>query len=92
MSLLWFGAQPEGPSQDPAHPPLSSLSAPRRPGQREELTCQVPLLGSCAHLAAPVIGQLAGLIWVHVIRLLSSRYEMALAAWRRHLAISGRSG
>jgi hypothetical protein len=83
MSLLCFGAQPEGPSQDPAHPPLSSLSAPRRPGQRQELTCQVPLLGPGAHLAAPVIGQLAGLIWVHVIGLLSSRCEMTLTAVRR---------
>ena len=69
MSLLWLGAQPEGPAQHPAHP-LDSLGTPRRPGQREELTCQVALLGPRAHLAAPVIGQLAGLIWVHVIHLL----------------------
>ena len=89
MSVLWLGAQPEGPAQDPAHPPRGSLGAPRRPGQREELTCQVSLLGPRAHLAAPVIGQLASLIWVHVTRLLSSRWEMALAAGRRHLAIAG---
>jgi hypothetical protein len=70
MSLLWLGAQPENPAQRPAHPPLGSLGAPRRPGHREELTCQVSLLGPRAHLAAPVICQLAGLMWVHVIHLL----------------------
>jgi DNA-binding CsgD family transcriptional regulator len=59
--------QPEGPAQDPAHPPLGSLGAPRRPGQRENLTCQVLLLGPRAHLAAPVIGKLANLVWMHVI-------------------------
>jgi len=88
MSLLWLGAQPEGPAQDLAHPPLSSLGAPRRPGQREELTCQVSLLGPRAHLAPPVIGKLACLIWVHVIHLLPSRGEMALAVGR-HLAVAG---
>ena len=69
MSVLWLGAQPEGTAQDPAHPPLGPPGAPHRPGQREELSCQVSLLGPRAHLAAPVIGQLAGLTWVHVIRL-----------------------
>jgi hypothetical protein len=69
-SLLWFGAQPDRPAQDPTHPPLGSLGAPRRPGQREELTCQVSLLGPRAHLTAPVISQLTGLIWVQPIHLL----------------------
>jgi hypothetical protein len=71
MSLLWLGTQSEGLAQDQAYPPFGSLSAPCRPGQREELTCLVPLLSPCAHLAAPVIGKLASLIWVHVICLLS---------------------
>ena len=75
MSLLWLGAQPEGPAQDPALPPLGTLAAPRRPGQREDLTCQVSVLGARAHLTAPVIGKLAGLIWMHVIHLPPSRWE-----------------
>lgn len=69
MSLLWLGAQPEGPAQDPALPPLGTLAAPRRPGQREDLTCQVSVLGPRVHLTAPVIGKLAGLIWMHLIHL-----------------------
>jgi len=73
--LLWLGAQPEDPAQDPAPSPLGTLTAPRRPDQREELTCQVSLLGTRAHLAAPVISKLAGLIWMHVIHLSSSRWE-----------------
>jgi hypothetical protein len=81
--LPWLGTQPEGPAQDPAHPPLGALGAPRRPGQRENLTCQEFLLGPRAHLAAPVIGQLAHLVWVHVIRLLSFRWEMARTAGRQ---------
>lgn len=76
MSLLWLGAQPEGPAQDPEPSPLGTLAAPRRPGQREELTRQVSLLGACAHLTAPVIGKLAGLIWMHVIHLFSSRWDL----------------
>jgi len=47
--------------------PLGPLTAPPRPDQREELTRQVPLLGPRAHLAAPVISKLGGLIWMHVI-------------------------
>jgi len=78
VSLVWLGAQPEGPAQDPALPPLGPLAAPRRPGQREELTCQVSLFGARAHLTAPVIGKLAGLIWMHVIQLFSSRWEWHL--------------
>ena len=71
MSLLWLGAQPEGPAQGPAHLlPFGSLGPPCRPGQREKLTCQVPLFGPRVHLAAPVLGKLAGLIWVHVTHLL----------------------
>jgi hypothetical protein len=73
--LLWLGAQPEGPAQDPALPPLGTLAAPDRSGKREELTCQVSLLGPRAHLTAPVIGKLAGLIWMHVIHLPPSRWE-----------------
>ena len=76
VSLFWLGAQPEGPAQDPALPPLGTLPAPRRPGQREELTCQVSLLGARAHLTAPVIGKLTGLIWMHVIHLFSSRWDL----------------
>ena len=71
MSLLWRGARPECPGQDCAHPPPGSLSSPRLLGKREKLTCQVSLLGLCTHLAAPVIGKLADLSWVHVIHLLS---------------------
>jgi hypothetical protein len=69
MSLLWLGPQPKGPAQGPAHPALGTLGAPRRPGQREALTCQVSLFGPGAHLTATVIGKLAGLMWMHVIRL-----------------------
>lgn len=69
MSLLWLGAQPKDPAQAPAPPPPGTLAAPRRPGQRKELTCQVSVLGSRAHLTASVIGKLGGLIWMHVIRL-----------------------
>ncbi len=76
MSLLWLSAQPEGPAQNPALPPLGTLAAPRRPGQHEELTRQVFLLGARAHLTAPVIGKLAGLIWMHVIHLFSSRGDL----------------
>jgi hypothetical protein len=71
MSLLWLGAQPEGLAQDQPHPPFGPLGAPCRSGQSEELTCQVPVLGPRAHLAAPVIAKLASLIWVHLICLLS---------------------
>jgi len=73
--LPWLGAQPEGTAQGSAHPPLGTLGAARRPGQCEELTCQVSLLGPRAHLTAPVIGNLAGLIGMHVICLPSSRWE-----------------
>jgi hypothetical protein len=55
------------PAQGPLTAPLRTLGAPRRPGQREKLTCQVSLLSSRAHLTAPVIGKRAGLIWMHVI-------------------------
>lgn len=73
--MPWLGAQPEGPAQGPAHPPLGTLTAPRGPDQREDLSCQVSLLGPRAHLAAPVIGKLAGLIWMHMLHLSSSRWE-----------------
>jgi hypothetical protein len=43
MSLLWLGAQPEGPAQGPAHPPLGTFGVLRRPGHGEALTCPVPL-------------------------------------------------
>jgi hypothetical protein len=43
------------------------------------LTCQVSLFGPRAHLTAPVIGKLAGLIWVHVIYLLRLRGSRLLA-------------
>jgi hypothetical protein len=69
MSLLWLGAQPEGPAQGPAHPPLGTFGVLRRPGHGEELTCQVPLLGPGAHLTTTVIGKLADLMWMHVIHL-----------------------
>jgi hypothetical protein len=82
--LPWLGTQPEGPAQGPAHPPLGSLGAPRRPGQRENLTCQVLLLGPRAHLAAPVIGKLANLVWMHVIHPpLFSRWQMAHTVGRQ---------
>ena len=77
--MLWLGAQAEDPAQDPALPPLGTLPAPLRPDQREELTCQVSLLGTRAHIAAPVIGKLTGLIWMHVIHLFIPT-GMALAA------------
>jgi hypothetical protein len=64
-SLLWLGTQPKGPAKDPAPSPLRTLGAPHHPGQREELTCQVSLLGPREHLTAPIIGKLAGLIWMH---------------------------
>jgi hypothetical protein len=67
VSLLWLGAQPEGPAQDLAPLPPGTLAAPRRPGQRKELTCQVSVLGSRAHLTASVIGKLGSLIWMHAI-------------------------
>lgn len=67
--MLWLRAQPEGPAQGPAHPSLGTFGAPRRPGQREPLTCQVPLLGPGAHLTTTVIGKLADLMWMHVIHL-----------------------
>lgn len=73
MSLLWLSAQPEGPAQGLAYPPLGTLGAPCRPGQCEDLTCQVCLVGPSTHLTATVIGKLAGLMWMHVIRLFSSR-------------------
>jgi hypothetical protein len=69
MSWLWLGAQPEGPAQGPAHPPLGPFGVLRRPGHGEELTCQVPLLGPGAHLTTTVIGKLADLMWMHVIHL-----------------------
>jgi hypothetical protein len=74
-SSLWLGAQPEDLAQDPVPSPLGALTAPRCLDQREDLTCLVSLLGTRAHLAAPVIGKLAGLIWMHVIHLSSSRWE-----------------
>jgi len=58
----------QGPTQGPLTAPLRTLGAARRLGQREKLTCQVSLLGSRAHLTAPVIGKRASLIWMHVIR------------------------
>lgn len=89
MSLLWLSAQSEGPAQGLAYAPLGTLGAPRRPGQREDLTCQVCLIGPGAHLTATVIGKLAGLMWMHVIRLFSTRWEMALTAGR-HCVTAGR--
>jgi hypothetical protein len=71
--------------------PPGAFGAPRRAGQCEELTCQVSLPGPSAHLPAPVTGKLSGLIWMHVIRLCSSRREMALTAGR-HRAVESRPG
>ena len=59
--------------------PLLTLGAACRPGQRENLTRHVSLLGLRAHLTAPVIGKRAGLIWMHVIRPLLPAEEIAFS-------------
>ena len=66
-----FGAQPESPAQGAAYLPFGSPGTPRRLSQRNDLSRLVALPGAREHLAAPVIGKLGGLMWVHVIHLLS---------------------
>lgn len=56
--------------QRPAYLPFGALGMPRRLGQRNDLSRKVALLGLREQLATPVIGQLSGLMWVHVIHLL----------------------
>jgi len=56
--------------QRPAYLPFGALGTPRRLGQLNGLSRKVALLGLRERLAAPVIGKLSGLIWVHVIHLL----------------------
>ena len=68
--LPWLGAQPEGAAQRPAYLPFGALGAPRRLGQLNGPSRKVALLGLRERLAAPGIGKLSGLIWVHVIHLL----------------------
>jgi hypothetical protein len=65
----WFGAQPERLAQDTAYLPFGSPGTPRRPGRGGDLSRLVALPGLRKYLTAPVIGKLAGLIWVHVIHL-----------------------
>jgi hypothetical protein len=69
-SLTWLGAQPEGAAQRPAYFPFGPLGTPRRLGQRNDPSRNVPLLGLREPLATPVIGKLSGLMRVHVIHLL----------------------
>ena len=57
--------------QRPAYLPFGALGAPRRLGQLNGPSRKVALLGLRERLATPVIGKLSGLIWVHVIHLLS---------------------
>jgi hypothetical protein len=83
MSLPWLGAQPEGPAQRPAYLPFGSLGTPRRLGQRNDLSRLVPLLGLREQVAAPVIGELSGLMWVHVIHLLRRGDGTAWTTWQR---------
>ena len=75
--MPWLAAQPEGTAQRPAYLPFGALGAPRRLGQLNGLCRKVPLLGLRERLATPVIGKLSGLIWVHVIHLLSISASLA---------------
>jgi len=87
MLSPWLGAQPEGPPQRSAYLQFGSPGMPRRLGQRNDLSRLVPLLGLREHLATPVIGKLAGLMWVHVIHLLPPGSTTARATWQRGLAV-----
>ena len=57
--------------QRPAYLPFGALGTPCRLGQLNGPSRKVPLLGLRERMATPVIGKLSGLIWVHVIHLLS---------------------
>jgi len=65
--------------QCPAYLPFGALGAPRRLGQLNGPGRKVALLGLRERLAAPVIGKLSGLIWVHVIHFL--RRGTAVTVW-----------
>jgi len=84
-SLPWRAARPEGTVQRPAYLPLGALGAPRRLGLLNGLSRKVALLGLRERLAAPVIGKLSGLIWVHVIHLLrrGTAVTAGAACWPR---------
>ena len=68
--MPWLGTLPEGTAQRLAYLPFGALGTPRRLGQRNDPSREVPPLGLCEQLATPVIGKLSGLMWVHVIHLL----------------------
>jgi hypothetical protein len=65
-SFLQFRAQPQGFADGLAHSPFGPLGPPRCPGRRSGLPRPALLLDLCQHVAAPVIDDLAGNVWVHV--------------------------